>query len=189
MVSWPFQKSRVLYGPGDHGSYAFADGKGAGLNDSDYDIWGPRFNGQPIPQYDGVVDPTRTYTTTFPSGASFTGNVVPTPWIARGADNLQKLLQNGVLTQTILPYQPAEKFMTSGFLLPTTIKGGMVPTTSLSANNYNISAGIDFSPKVRFETVLNYNKQYTDNIPDVTYGPNSMIYNVIIWGGSDWSYG
>ena len=24
------------------------------------------------------------------------------------------------------------------------------------------------------------------NIPDVQYGPNSMIYNIIIWGGADW---
>ncbi|HEY5823739.1 MAG TPA: carboxypeptidase-like regulatory domain-containing protein, partial [Cyclobacteriaceae bacterium] len=68
------------YGPGDHGRYAFADGKGAGLNDSDYDVWGPKFEGQLIPQYDGAVDPTNTYTTVFPSGASYTGNIIPTPW-------------------------------------------------------------------------------------------------------------
>ena len=42
-----------LYGPGDHGQYAFGDGKGGGLNDGDYDGgWGPKFNGQLIPQYD-----------------------------------------------------------------------------------------------------------------------------------------
>jgi TonB-dependent SusC/RagA subfamily outer membrane receptor len=30
------------YGPGDHGAYAFGDGKGGGLNDGDYDGgWGP----------------------------------------------------------------------------------------------------------------------------------------------------
>ena len=40
------------YGPGDHGRYAFKDGKGGGLNDGDYDIWGPKFEGQLIPQYD-----------------------------------------------------------------------------------------------------------------------------------------
>ena len=44
------------YGPGDHGSYAFGDGKGGGLNDGDYDGgWGPRFNGQLIPQYDSCL--------------------------------------------------------------------------------------------------------------------------------------
>ncbi|MCZ8215120.1 MAG: carboxypeptidase-like regulatory domain-containing protein, partial [Cyclobacteriaceae bacterium] len=58
------------YGPGDHGRYAFADGKGGGLYDSDYDIWGPKFEGQLIPQYDGVYTPGQDYTTTYPSGTT-----------------------------------------------------------------------------------------------------------------------
>jgi hypothetical protein len=49
-----------------------------------------------------------------------------------------------------------------------------------------MSAGIDLSPKVRFESNINYNYQYTDNIPEVTYGPNSLIYNMTIWGGAGW---
>ncbi len=175
------------YGPGDHGSYAFADGKGAGLNDSDYDIWGPRFEGQLIPQYDGVVDPANSYTTTFPSGKTFTGNIISTPWVARGVNNLEKFLQDGILTTNNLAVSTSGQNYDVRFSTSYNYQRGMVPTTSLNTNNYNISAGIDFSPKVRFETVINYNRQYTDNIPDVTYGPNSMIYNITIWGGSDWS--
>jgi TonB-dependent SusC/RagA subfamily outer membrane receptor len=45
------------YGPGDHGRYAFVDGRGGGLNDGDYDVWGPKFEGQAIPQYDSPIDP------------------------------------------------------------------------------------------------------------------------------------
>lgn len=48
-----------------------------------------------------------------------------------------------------------------------------------------ILAGIDISPKVRFESNINYNRQYTDNVPDVGYGPNSLIYIMAIWGRSD----
>lgn len=180
-------KVQNQYGPGDHGTYAFANGKGAGLNDSDYDIWGPRFDGQLIPQYDGQVDPSKTYTTTFPNGASFTGNIVPTPWKARGVNNLQKFLQNGILTTNNIAVSTSGEKYDVRFSTSYNYQRGMVPTTSLNTNNFNISTGIDFSPKVRFETVLNYNKQYTDNIPDVSYGPNSMIYNIIIWGGADWS--
>ncbi|HEY4966289.1 MAG TPA: carboxypeptidase-like regulatory domain-containing protein, partial [Puia sp.] len=63
------------YGPGDNGKYAFGGGGsspdsyfgngavGVGNNDYDYDVWGPQFRGQPIPQYDGAYDPTKTYTT------------------------------------------------------------------------------------------------------------------------------
>ena len=41
---------------------------GVGVNDYDYDVWGPQFKGQLIPQYDGAYDPTQTYTTTFADG-------------------------------------------------------------------------------------------------------------------------
>ncbi|MFM7856320.1 MAG: SusC/RagA family TonB-linked outer membrane protein, partial [Flammeovirgaceae bacterium] len=64
---------------------------------------------------------------------------------------------------------------------------GQVPNTQLNSDNFNLSAGFDFSDKVRLESNINYNRQYTPNIPDVQYGPNSMIYNIIIWGAADWN--
>lgn len=174
------------YGPGDHGRYAHADGKGGGLYDSDYDVWGPKFEGQLIPQYDGVVDPNNTYTTTFPSGASFTGNIVPTPWVARGKDNLTRFLRNGVISTNNISVATSGDKYDVRFSTSYNYQRGMVPNTQLNTNNFNITAGVDFSEKVRFETNINYNKQYTDNIPDVNYGPNSLIYNMVIWGGADW---
>jgi TonB-linked SusC/RagA family outer membrane protein len=174
------------YGPGDHGRYAFADGKGGGLYDSDYDIWGPKFEGQLIPQYDGVVDPNNEYTTTFPNGASFTGNIIPTPWTARGTDNIQRFLRPGILNSNNIAVSTSGENYDLRFSTTYSYQQGIVPNTQLNTNNFNITAGIDLSPKVRFETNVNYNRQYTDNFPDVTYGPNSLIYNMIIWGGSDW---
>ncbi len=49
-----FPRYQDEYGPGSQGKYAFKDGIGGGLNDNDYDVWGPRFDGQLIPQYDGA---------------------------------------------------------------------------------------------------------------------------------------
>lgn len=175
------------YGPGDHGRYAFADGKGGGLYDSDYDIWGPKFNGQLIPQYDGVVDPNNTYVTTFPSGTTFTGNIIPTPWLARGEDNLQRFLRPGLISTNNIAVSTSGERYDIRFSTSYNYQQGMVPNTQLNSNNFNISAGVDLSPKVRFESSINYNRQYTDNFPDVNYGPNSLIYNMIIWGGADWS--
>ena len=174
------------YGPGDHGRYAFADGKGGGLYDSDYDIWGPKFEGQLIPQYDGELTPDTEYTTTFPSGATFTGNIKPTPWTARGTDNLERFIRPGVTTTNSIAVAASGEHYDLRFSTTYSYQQGIVPNTQLSSNNFNISAGIDLSPKIRFESNINYNYQYTDNIPDVTYGPNSLIYNMTIWGGSDW---
>ncbi len=179
-------KVQSEYGPGDHGRYSFADGKGGGLYDSDYDIWGPRFEGQLIPQYDGEVDPGGVYTTTFPNGATFTGNIIPTPWVARGKDNLQRFLRPGLLTTNNLAVSAAGSGYDLRFSTTYSYQKGIVPNTQLNSNNFNISAGIDISPEIRFESNINYNRQYTDNIPDVEYGPNSLIYNMITWGGADW---
>lgn len=175
------------YGPGDHGRYAYNGGRGTGLYDSDYDIWGPKFEGQLIPQYDGAVDPSKTYTTTYPSGATWTGNIVPTPWVARGANNLERFLRDGLLSTNNLSVSAQGDRYDMRFSGTYTYQQGLVPNTQLNSANFNTTLGYNFSDKVRFESSLNYNRFFTDNFPDVQYGPNSMIYNVIIWGGADWS--
>ena len=174
------------YGPGDHGRYAFGDGKGGGLYDSDYDVWGPRFEGQLIPQYDGTYYADSIYTTTFAGGAEYKGHIEPTPWIARGKNNLQRFLQAGILSANNIAVAASGEKYDVRFSYSHNYQRGFVPTTELNADNFNITAGVDLSSKIRFESNINYNRQYTENIPDVNYGPNSMVYNIMIWGGSDW---
>jgi TonB-dependent SusC/RagA subfamily outer membrane receptor len=163
------------YGPGDHGSYAFGDGKGGGLNDGDYDGgWGPKFNGQLIPQYDSPVDP-------------ITGKRSGTPWIARGKDNLKRFLEAGILsTNNISVAATGEKYNLR-FSTSQIYQKGIVPNTQLNMTNFNVTADYKFSNKLKFESNLQYNRQYTPNIPDVNYGPNSIIYNIVYWAGADWN--
>lgn len=162
------------YGPGDHGKYAFVDGKGGGTNDGDYDVWGPKFEGQLIPQYDSPVDPV-------------TGKRTPTPWIARGKNNLQRFLRTGMLSTNNIAVSSHSEKADLRFSISHSYQKGIVPNTSLNITNFNISAGYNFSPRLRLDAYLNYNRQYSDNFPDVTYGPNSLIYNILIWAGADWS--
>jgi TonB-linked SusC/RagA family outer membrane protein len=167
-------KVQDLYGPGDHGEYAFVDGRGGGINDGDYDIWGPKFNGQPIPQYDSPLDPA-------------TGKRTGTPWVARGKDNLTRFLRPGLITTNNLSLSGSnEKFdyRVSGSY---GYQQGIMPNTWLNTINLNTTAGFNISDKLRIETSINYNRQFTPNFPDVQYGPNSMIYNIITWGGADWN--
>lgn len=162
------------YGPGDHGKYAFVDGKGNGTNDGDYDVWGPKFEGQLIPQYDSPVDPV-------------TGVRTGTPWIARGKNNLQRFLQTGMLSTNNIAVSSHTEKADLRFSLSHSYQKGIVPNTSLNITNFNISAGYNFSSRLRLDAYMNYNRQYSNNFPDVTYGPNSIIYNTLIWAGADWS--
>ncbi len=175
------------YGPGDHGVYAFGDGKGNGLNDGDYDIWGPALNGQLIPQYDSPVVPGQTFTTKFPNGATFTSDRQPTAFIPRGKDNLRRFIQTGILSNNNVAVAATGEKYDMRFSLSYNYQRGLVPNTKLNVANFNITGGYNFSPKLRFESSLNYNRQFTPNFPDVNYGPNSLIYNIIAWGGADWN--
>ena len=163
------------YGPGDHGSYAFGDGKGGGLNDGDYDGgWGPKFNGQLIPQYDSPVDP-------------ITGKRSGTPWIARGKDNLKRFLETGILSTNNISVAATGDKYNLRFSTSHIYQKGIVPNTQLNMTNFNVTADYKFSNKLKFESNLQYNRQYTPNIPDVNYGPNSIIYNIVYWAGADWN--
>jgi TonB-linked SusC/RagA family outer membrane protein len=181
-----FPRYQDLYGPGSQGKYAFKDGVGGGLNDNDYDIWGPRFDGQLIPQYDGLVTPGQTYTTTFGT-TNFTGNIKPTPWIARGKDNLKKYLQTGIVSTNHIAVSSHTDNSDIRFGLGQTYQKGIVPNTDLNTTNFNLSASYNLSKNFKVSANINYSHQYTKNFPDVNYGPNSLIYNVVIWAGADWS--
>lgn len=182
-----FPRYQDLYGPGSQGKYAFKDGVGGGLNDNDYDVWGPRFDGQLLPQYDGIVTPGQTYTTTFPNGTTFTGNINPTPWVARGKDNLKNFLQTGMVSTNHFAIASHTENSDVRFGVGHTYQRGIVPNTDLNTTNFNLSAGHRFSNRLKVSANLNYSRQYTENFPDVNYGPNSLIYNVVIWAGADWS--
>ena len=80
-------KSQTQYGPGNTGRYEFGTGAagGGGVNDFDYSIWGPKFDGRLIKQSDSPIDPD-------------TGERIPTPWISRGPDNLGNFVETGLVT-------------------------------------------------------------------------------------------
>jgi TonB-linked SusC/RagA family outer membrane protein len=168
-------KVQDVFGPGDHGQYSFVDGKGGGLNDGDYDGgWGPKFSGQLIAQYDSPVDP-------------LTGKRTPTPWVARGKDNLTRFLETGILATNNLAVSSSGEKHNLRFSTSHIFQKGITPNTKLNITNFNVAADYQFSKRLKFESNLQYNKQYTPNIPDVNYGPNSIIYNVVLWGAADWN--
>ena len=192
-------KYQDTYGPGDNGKYAFGGGGsspasyfgngavGVGVNDYDYDVWGPEFKGQPLPQYDGLYDPSQTYTTTFTDGTTYQGHVAPTPWIARGKDNLKKFIQTGLLSSNSISVGSSSEKTDFRLSVGNTYQKGIVPNTQLNNGNFTASLVERFNPKLSLTSYFNYSRQSSPNVPDVNYGPNSIIYNIIIWGGADWS--
>ncbi|HEV8285169.1 MAG TPA: SusC/RagA family TonB-linked outer membrane protein [Chitinophagaceae bacterium] len=181
-----FPRVQDEYGPGENALYAFGDGKGGGLNDNDYDVWGPRFEGQLIPQYDGQYDPNQTFTTTFPGGLKYTGHIKPTPWVARGKNNLDRFLRTGFQTTNNISLNANGDNYNLRFSLSHSYQQSIIPNMELNISNFNMYGSFNPSKKLKIEANLNYNRQYTPNFPDVDYGPNSLIYNISVWMGADW---
>lgn len=184
-----FPRVQTEYGPGENALYAFGDGKGGGLNDNDYDVWGPKFEGQLLPQYDGVYDPTKTYPVIFPGGYVYgatTNHIIPTPWVARGKNNLENFLQTGFQTTNNISLSANGDNYNLRFSLSHSYQKSIIPNMDLNITNFNMYGSINPSKRLKIEANLNFNRQYTPNFPDVDYGPNSLIYNISVWTGADW---
>jgi TonB-linked SusC/RagA family outer membrane protein len=165
-------KTQNSYGPGSYGKYAFVDGKGGGINDADYDQWGPKFDGQLITQYDSPLDKN--------------GKLIPTPWLARGKNNLDNFMEEGLLTTNNLSLASTFDKGNIRFSLSNTNQKGINPNTKLNIYNFNLSGRYKLSENTTVDATSNFNFQTSPNNPNVNYGPNSYIYNMLIWGGADY---
>ncbi len=196
-IALPIYQDR--FGAGENGKYAYGGGGstadnyfgngviGSGVGDYDYDVWGPEFRGQLLPQYDGKYDPSKSYVTTFADGSTYTGHVAPTPWVARGANNLKRFIQAGLVTSNSVSVGSSTEKTDVRISLGDTYQKGIVPNTQLNNGNFTANVTQRFSKKFSATAYFNYSRQSTPNVPDVNYGPNSIIYNMILWGGADWS--
>jgi len=169
-----FPRIQNKFGPGENTFYTFVDGKGGapGGVDSDYDVWGPYFAGQLIPQYDSPV---------------VNGVRQGTPWTARGANNLANFLQTGYQTNNEVAVGANGDNYTTRFSVSQQHQTSYIPSQYLDIFNGNFYAQFRATPKLTFEASVDFNRQSTDNFPDVQYGPNSIIYNMAIWTGADWN--
>jgi len=185
-------KSQTEYGRGTNFLYQYAKGKsytyGAeGTNgngtfggiDVLYDNsqrlqeYGPRFDGQLIKQFDSPYDPT-------------TGIRTPTPWTARGKNNFQNFMQTGILSTNNVSLSSSSANYDIRMSYSHTYQKGMAPNTQFNGDNLNLNTGYNLSDKLRFEGNLNLNIQYSPNIPDASYGPNSYVYMFKVYGSSDY---
>jgi len=181
------------YGGGEKQQYAFGDYNSNGnsvdgTNDEDYDVWGPRLDiGLMLPQYDGKYDPTQYFEYKSGDGKTHKSHIQPTPWVSRGKNNLDNFLQTGFLTKNNISFSAVSDRSNLRMSASQSYQSGITPNTSLNTVNFNVIESYEVSNKFKIEGNINYNRQFTPNIPDVTYGPNSIIYDVDIWTGSDWN--
>jgi TonB-linked SusC/RagA family outer membrane protein len=164
-------RAQTQYGPGDSGIYEYVDGKGGGKNDGDYAIWGPKFDGRLLPQFDSPIDPE-------------TGERIPTPWVSRGEDNLGNFMETGIVNSNNVTVQTVgEK---GSFTISDTYRytKASIPGAKLNINTLRLRGLLNITDKLSLDGSLQYNYQHASNMPRGSYGPHSPIYTMTIWGGA-----
>ncbi len=173
-----FPKNNTLYGRGTNFRYSYGNGlydfgSTSTVGNQRLPEWGPQFNGQLVRQYDSPYDPT-------------TATRTPTPYTARGTDNLKNFLQPGLLSTNNIAFAKLGEGYDVRVSYSHNYQKGLVPNTQLNVENFNLNANFDLSKKLRMETRANFNYQHTPNIPDVSYGPNSYVYMFGVYGSDDY---
>jgi TonB-linked SusC/RagA family outer membrane protein len=169
-----------VYGNGYNGEYAYVDGSGSGLEGAGW-IWGPKLN-QPDPgtpsgfwettQFNSAVDPA-------------TGDLIPLPYISRGKDNVENFFRTGMISTNNISVSGSSESGTFRVSASNTYQKGIVPNTQLNNTSFSVAGSYNLSTKLKTDASLTYNRQYTDNFPEVGYGPENYLYNLVLWTGTD----
>ncbi|MDR0657581.1 MAG: SusC/RagA family TonB-linked outer membrane protein [Mediterranea sp.] len=165
---------QYAYGSGSNFIYDFGDGLKGDINgkyNRDTDVWGPRFEGQLIKQYNSPMDAGGVRT--------------PTPWVASGENNLERFVQTGLVTTNniaIAQRSDAGDFRVS---VSDTYQKGILPNTKLNSFNTNFSGSMNLSEQVKLSGAMNFNRLASPNYPETYYNPRSPIYLLSIWTGAN----
>ena len=162
------------YGYGNNFKYAY----GNKLYDEDggyrrTNLWGPRFEGQPVPQYNSPVDPA-------------TGIRQGTPWLAVGADNFKRFVQTGVISTNNVSISSSGEKYDLRMSVSNNYQKGIYPNSRLNITNFNLSTGYNFTDRLRLDGSLNLNIQASPNVPEYSSGPEGYVYAFQVYGSSSW---
>lgn len=124
------------YGTGYQGQYRVGNS-----TDEFWGAWGPELDGRLLPQWNSPYDAD--------------GNRIAIPWIPRGKDNLKNMLRTGVVTNNNISVET--KFDKGDFRISLSEmhQKGVFENTKLNSYTVNMSGGIQFSKKLRFDANIN----------------------------------
>lgn len=167
------------YGSGRNGEYKYVDGTGFGIEGFGF-TWGPPLD-QPDPNTEsGFVEIAQFNSPIDPE----TGERIPIPWISRGENNMDNFFRTGMTTNNSLSVTAGNENRNIRASISNKYQRGITPNTSLQSNFLNL-AGTYRNDDFMIDASFNYNQQTSDNVPEVVWSSQSIIYNLAMWMGSN----
>lgn len=133
-----------VFGQGLNGQFSYVDGKGGGINDAVDESWGPKMNGQLIPQF-------------FSNGKAVP--FVPHP------NNVKDFFQTGYKLNNEVSFSGAGDRYHFRFSFDNMTQHGVIPNTEQRRNSFMVSAGYNITPKLSLNVMANYIKRDAPNLP------------------------
>lgn len=135
-----------VFGQGGNGAFSYVDGNGHGINDNVDESWGPRMDGQLIPQ--------------------FGSNGEPVPFIAH-PDNVKDFFQTGFSTYNSLSIADAGDKFSYRLGFNDGHQSGVIPNSKLNKRNISLNTSFKITDKLTLSAVANYLITASPNLPGV----------------------
>lgn len=178
-------KYQNQYGQGAGGEFAFLDGFGGGVNDNIDESWGPRLNGQLIPQHDS---PT---TSGFRAGdfavrprnpdGTFADEIIATPWKSN-PNNIEDFFRTGSTITTNLALTGGNEFGNLRLSLTNLESEGILPNTDYDRRTYALNGSYNLTKWLKVSSSVNYVNSKSNNRPNNSYGTENIMY-LWVWFG------
>jgi len=154
-------KYQNVFGQGANGEFSYKDGAGGGVNDNVDESWGPKMNGQLIPQFfDGTPQP-----------------FVPHP------NNVKSFFKTGVSYNNGVSIGDAGDKYDYRFGVNTSKMFGVIPNSDLGRNNFTINSTLKLDPKLTLTVNANYVQTNAGNLPGSGGKRSTSTMLQFIWMG------
>jgi TonB-linked SusC/RagA family outer membrane protein len=155
---WP--DLQYEYGLGLNGAATYA----YGVNNTSL-TWGPRFNGQSFIQYDPVTQAAATEAT---------------PWVPY-VNQSREFFETGKTFTNSLSLDG--NFKTTTYRVSATYGNNtwIIPNTGYERTNISLSTNTKITSKLNLSVKANYTNKFSDNLPGMGYGNQSVMYWYVFW--------
>lgn len=131
-------------------------------------VWGDYMDGHEVEQYDPITKEMKVM-----------------PLLSKGGDNIKNFLRSSLVTNTNVNISQAGKL--GGYRVSATHvhQNGQYPNSKLDKFIVNSSGNITYN-KFKLDASFSYKKELAPNMPKVDYGGGNILYNMLIWGGTEY---
>jgi TonB-linked SusC/RagA family outer membrane protein len=154
-------KYQNVFGQGANGEFSYKDGAGGGVNDNVDESWGPRMDGQLVPQF-------------------FDGT--PQPFLAH-PDNVKSYFKTGVSYNNGVAIGDAGEKYDYRFSVNTQKMFGVIPNSDLGRNTFTLNTTLKLDPRLTLTANANYVQTNAGNLPGAGGKRSTSTMLQFIWMG------